>query len=215
VSSPQINQHHDAVQSEQLHDFTEIDFTLESPVDLDEEGKVVEPTHSQATQTTTPEPHRVEQDSPELLASETPKTTHIKRKIWLKRTFTLRNVPSTEYLTINEFSHWQTTLSLHELRPIVASILNAELRVLANQVECLDLLADGHQETSTRVYIDDFNASRLILKYEHWCKKSSGFYYKTAQGSVTLGYGVRCLERWLELPFPVEMIEKIRAFLNS
>ncbi|MEN9434280.1 MAG: hypothetical protein RLZZ422_1869, partial [Pseudomonadota bacterium] len=61
----------------------------------------------------------------------------------------------------------------------------------------------------------DFNASRLILKYEHWCKKSSGFYYKTAQGSVTLGYGVRCLERWLELPFPVEMIEKIRMFLNG
>lgn len=135
--------------------------------------------------------------------------------IWLERNFTHQELPTTDYLTIHEFGRWQAELSLETLRPIVAGILNAELRILTNHVDCLDLLMDGHQQTTTRVYINDFTTNRLVLRYEHWGKQTSGAYYQAAQGNVILGYGVRCLERWLELPFPVEMVEKIRGFLNS
>lgn len=176
-----------------LESTNKVSTVLEVPDTVLEEAEVEEPIDS-------------EEDNKSL----TPK-----RRIWLKRHFKPQTTPTNEYLTINEYGQWQVEMSMQELRPVVASIMNAELRILANQVECLDLLADGHQETSTRVYIDDFTANRLVLRYEHWSKKTSGMYYKTAQGSIILGYGVRCLERWLEIPFPLEMVQKIREFLNG
>lgn len=152
-------------------------------------------------------------DTPRPIVVSVAQESHV--PIWLERHFTHQVLPTTDYLTIHEFGRWQAELSLDTLRPIVAGILNAELRVLTNHVECLDLLMDGHQQTTTRVYIEDFSANRLVLRYEHWGTQTSGETYQAAQGNVILGYGVRCLERWLELPFPVETVEKIRDFLNS
>ncbi|WP_020559859.1 KR domain-containing protein [Thiofilum flexile] len=135
-------------------------------------------------------------------------------RLWSEHSFTAQTAVN-EYLTAEEFGHWQADWSMEILRPVVASVLNAKPRILVNQVECLDFLVDGHQETTARVYIADFNTSRLVLKYEYWGKNASDQHYQVAQGNVILGYGARCLERWLELPFPAEVVDKIRDFLNS